>query len=436
MKHRERLSEILETLEVAGFEAGEVFLKAGRSRRFEIGPRGRVNGASEEIGWAVRATTARASFFCTGTGLPDPGTTWPEPDGRPLQLPPREPIPSWTVPADLGQALTSETEATALLEGIERALVVELAGSRLIGGLLEEGTSESWVSSSSGIGVEFRSRAASLIVEAAGPWPGTSSASMSFAARHSRQLQPMLVAERLANRLLLTQQGSSPKRERGEILLASPVAARILCSLTPLWLGRRGEQIASRLRDQRGRIGSSQLTVVDDGRLPGGLLESPVDGEGRPAGPVLLVEEGRYQRSLRDWRGLPKNDRNRPGCFRRHSWRDLPHPGLSHLFCQSGSTVAVGDLLGSISRGYYLVEPLGAGVFDFDGDRFRLPVCGFSLQRGGTLAPLSRVWLEGGIGALLRGIQAVARDLTFHPHGAAIGAPTLLVSGVGISADC
>jgi predicted Zn-dependent protease len=94
----------------------------------------------------------------------------------------------------------------------------------------------------------------------------------------------------------------------------------------------------------------------------------------------------------------------------------------------------VGQLLGSVTRGYYLLEPLGAGVFDFERDQFRLPVCGFVLRQGRAAGPLSRTWLEGGITVLLRNIQAVARDLTFEPLGAMIGSPSILVSGLGLRA--
>jgi hypothetical protein len=40
--------------------------------------------------------------------------------------------------------------------------------------------------------------------------------------------------------------------------------------------------------------------------------------------------------------------------------------------------------------------------------------------------------LAGGIGALLRGVGAVARDLRFFPLGGMIGAPTLLLTGLEI----
>jgi len=218
------------------------------------------------------------------------------------------------------------------------------------------------------------------------------------------------------------------------VLVGSPVAACILASLEPLFLGPEADSLARRYRDRRGRVGSDLVTIIDDGRLAGGLLESPADGEGLPTGPHVVIEEGRFRQPLLDWRLSANRQQPLLGCTRRESWRDLPGTSPSHLYLRPREDISVGQLLGSVSRGYYLLEPLGSGVFDFDRDQFRLPVCGFVLRQGRAVAPLSRTWLEGGITAFLRNIHAVARDLTFHPLGAMIGSPSILVGGLGLHA--
>ena len=67
---------------------------------------------------------------------------------------------------------------------------------------------------------------------------------------------------------------------------------------------------------------------------------------------------------------------------------------------------------------------------DLEADRFAVPVCGFALLRGQATTTIGRAWLCGGIGTLLRGVRAVARDLTFLPLDAMLGAPSLLVAGL------
>jgi hypothetical protein len=59
-----------------------------------------------------------------------------------------------------------------------------------------------------------------------------------------------------------------------------------------------------------------------------------------------------------------------------------------------------------------------------------LPVCGFAVRSGRAGAPVAGAWLCGAIGAFLRGISGVGRDLTFHPLDGMIGAPTVLATGL------
>lgn len=432
MTGRGQSAAIFESLQRGGMEEAEVYLKSGRSRRFEIGLQGKAGSSSVEHGWAIRAGSSRASMFIAGTGLPRASLKWPEPDGQALRLPAASPKPPWRSPTDLDTALVAESEAVALLSGIESALALEVPGSHMILGQLEEGTSETSIVSTHGVDVGYRSRSASLFVEAVGPWQGSTSAVLSLAERDHRVFQPVAIAKRLANQLLLTRQGAAPSRERGDVLVGSAVAARLLASLLPLLLGAEAEALARRFRDRQGRLGSVLLTIIDDGRLNAGVLASPVDGEGMPTGPVVLIEEGRYRQPLVDWRQSGGESRAVFGCVRREGWRDLPRTFPSHLYLQPRGEVGVGELLSSVTRGYYLLEPLGPGMFDFERDHFRLPVCGFVLRQGQATAPLSRTWVEGGISTLMRNIQAVARDLSFQPLGAMIGAPSLLISGLGL----
>lgn len=433
MKHGDLAAEIFDELARSGFDTGELFVKSGRSRRFEVGPHGRVSVASREDGWAVRAGDRRSSLFLAGSGLPRADIQWPEPVGKPIHLPAARPVPSWLAPTDLDAPVAAENEAIGLLESIERALIEELPRSRLILGALDEGTSETAIINTLGVDTRYRSRAASLHLEAVGPWSDGSSVSLLSAVREVRHLQPAAVARRLGNRLLLEHEGTAPVRERGEIVMAPPVAIRMLVGLRPLLVGAAGLRLARAYRDRRGRIGSEALSIVDNGRYRGGVLEAPVDGEGSPTGEVVLVAEGRFCEALLDRVDVRGSARPSLGCVRRDSWRDLPRVAPSHLYIEPRPEVAAGSLVEGVTRGYYLAEATGRGQFDFEKDLFRLPVCGFELRQGKAETPLARARLEGGIGAFLQGIRAVARDLAFEPIGGMLGAPSLLVTGLGLS---
>lgn len=424
--------EVLDELAVRGHGEVEVYVKTGRSRRLEIGPQGIVSLFSSEAGWAVRAGSAEGSFFFSSTGRPNPGASWPAAEGPALSLPAAQPVQAWKAPADLDAPLTAEGEAKAFLEGVERELGRELTGARLLRGVLDEGFSEIGVVNSRDVRAGYRNRAAALLLEAAGPWPGEPATSLYLAEREARQFNPAALARRLATRLLLKREGSSPGRERGEMLLAPAVAIRLLAGLLPLVLGGDGALRARGLQDRAGRVASPQVTLTDDGRLPGGVLAAPVDGEGSPTRALSVIEEGRYRQPLVSWREARAGSLKASGCIRRPGWRDLPMPAPSHLYLRPESGNRVGSLLSGVVRGFYLVEPTGTGSFDLEAGRFSLPVCGFAVRDGRAESPVSGIRVTGTVRAFLQGIQATARDLSFQPLAGMIGSPTLLVTGLDL----
>lgn len=430
------LGEVLEGLEDQGFEEAEVYVKRGRSRRLERTLHTELSSFHHEQGWAVRAGTARASLFVSGTGEPPLEGPWPEPDGHPVQLPDPVGVPAWQEPSDFEAPLIGEREGLKLLADLAAELDGELAGARLTLAVLEDGSSESALRSLRGIRGEVRHRVAALRVEAVGATGrgGTPvTASLVAAEREARQLKVRSVARRLADLLVVRGAEAPFTRDRGEMLLAPPVGRRLLEALRPLLVGPRAASRIGRLRDRRGRVGGDRLTVIDDGRLPGGLLSAPIDGEGLPTREVVLIEEGMFRQPLLSWWQVREAGHRPSGCSRRASFRDLPLPGPTHLYVRPDPGVAVASLIGALARGFYLLEVTGPGQFDFEEDRFSLPVAGFSVEKGRARAPVGGVVLRGAISTVLRNIHGVGRDLAFAPDGGVIGCPTLLITGLELA---
>ncbi len=426
----ERVLEVLENLSRQGWEEIEVFHKRGRSRTMHFTAFGDATSLRQEEGWAVRAGDRRRSFFYAASGAPRPDVRWPEADGRGLRLPSARPVPPWTPPSSLDAPLLGEGEARGFFEGLARQLDDELPGSRLLAGHLDDGSSEGHLASSREAVANVRGRAASLRLEAMGPRAG-SGLTLEVAERDARRLSPAVLARRLADLLLVAERGSARPRDRGQFLLAPAVTTSLLAALGDLWLGPDASERISGLRNRRGRVGSQALTLIDDGRFPGGVLEAPVDGEGQPTREVILIEEGAFRQPLLAWWQAAREPKRASGCSPRPSWRDLPRPGPTHLYLQPDPATRVASLLENVGRGYYLIDTTGAPRIEPSRDRFAVPVSGFALAGGRPRGAVAGAWLVGSVATFLRGIVAKARDLSFSPIGSGmVGSPTLLVKGL------
>jgi PmbA protein len=433
-----RLADTLAALRKAGFDDAEVYAKRGRSRRLSLGVGGRSAAFHQEEGWAVRATTQRASLFFAAAGTPRPDTDWPQPDGYPLDLPAPgaagEAAP-WSEPSDFETPLVGETEGLRLLAAVATALADEMPSARLLSAVLEDGSSESRLLSSRGVEAHWRRRVAVFQAEAA---VGTARARLDLARREARRFGPTELARLLADRLAAGG-GGVPEgfsgRDRGELVLAPAVGAHLLAALTPYLVGAAAAERAAAACDRRGRFAADTVTVIDDGRHPGGALESGRDGEGLPTRRSVLVDAGVYRHPLLSWAESAAHSGARAsGCARRASWRDVPRPAPSHLHLAPDPEVPAAALLADLARGYYLLDVTAPVRLDLGEGVFRVPVCGFAVHGGRAREAVSGVELCGGVGALLRGVQAVARDLAFFPLDGMVGAPTLKLGGLEMRA--
>ncbi len=427
----QRAFETLEVLTGRGWPEAEVFHKKGRSRTLHYTPYGDVTSLRQEEGWAVRAGDKRRSFYYAAAGGPRANTRWPEADGQGLRLPSARPAPPWTAPSVLDSPLVGESEARGFFDGLARELDRELPGSRLLQGHLDDGSSESLLVSSRETVARIRHRAASLHLEAIGPTAGKRSLTLDVADRDARGFSPAALARRLADLLLVGETGSARPRDRGELVLAPAVAVGLLAALDKLWVGPPAETHAAALANRRGRIASPDFTLIDNGRLAGGVLEAPLDGEGQPTREVILAEEGVFRQPLLAWWQAGTEAKRASGCCLRPSWRDLPRAGATHLYLQPDPSVRVASLIESLTRGYYLIHLAGPPRVEPDFSRFAAPVSGFAIAGGQPTGTVAGAWLVGSVSTLLGGIIAKARDLTFSTvRGGMMGSPTLLVKGL------
>ena len=150
-----------------------------------------------------------------------------------------------------------------------------------------------------------------------------------------------------------------------------------------------------------------------------------------PTSALTLIERGRLGEAIAPW----WSSLHPRGCRRRAGFRDLPSTGPTHLYFAPDPRTSVPSLLEDLASGFYLIEPLGRAVLDPRDGAISVATCGFRVEGGRAEEPVGRVVLRTGVRELLLGICGLARDLTFAPLGAMVGAPTIRVRAVDLLAS-
>ncbi len=183
-----------------------------------------------------------------------------------------------------------------------------------------------------------------------------------------------------------------------------------------------------------GRIGSlvasPRVTLVDDGRLKGGVSTAPVDGEGVPTQTTPLIVDGVLKTFLHDSytakKGKTKSTGNRT---RANGYQSAGGVGQTNLYLKAGE-VGPERIIAGVARGFFLKVAFGmfAAIDAASGD-FSFPVAGFMIERGRTTFPVRGISVAGNLFDLLTSIGQVGSDLTWFNN---VGCPTLLINRIKI----
>lgn len=184
------------------------------------------------------------------------------------------------------------------------------------------------------------------------------------------------------------------------------------------WAGQLGKQVAS-----------SDVTVIDDGTIPGGFGSAPFDGEGLPTQRTVIIESGilrnyllntytarklRMQSTANAVRGLAGNPGIAPG----------------NLYLENGPGSAE-QLLGEIKTGFYVTELMGFGVNLVTGDYSR-GAAGLWIENGALTYAVQEITIAGNLKEMLNNVSAIANDLEFR---GSIASPTLRIDGMTIAGE-
>jgi len=182
------------------------------------------------------------------------------------------------------------------------------------------------------------------------------------------------------------------------------------------------------LKDRLGELVASPLvTVVDEGRRPGGLGARPFDGEGSPTRRNVPIENGVLRHWLCDWYSARKIGAPPTGSARR-GVAGGPAVGPGDLSLAPGDR-SPESLVEEVEQGLYVTDLIGFGVNLVTGD-FSQGAAGLWIEKGRFAHPVNEITIAGNLGQMLLDVDAVGDDLVFR---SSVAAPTLRVRRMTVS---
>ncbi len=177
------------------------------------------------------------------------------------------------------------------------------------------------------------------------------------------------------------------------------------------------------------KIAGDNVTVIDDGTIPGGFGTSPFDGEGIPTRRTLVIENGVLKSYLLNTY-TAKKLRLQTTANASRGLAGTPGIGPGNYFLQPGQKSAK-ELIANIKEGLYVTEFLGQGVNLVTGDYSR-GASGLWISNGELGYPVEEITVAGNLKELFFNISEIASDLEFR---GSVAAPTIRVDGLTVGGE-
>ena len=177
------------------------------------------------------------------------------------------------------------------------------------------------------------------------------------------------------------------------------------------------------------KIAGDQVTVIDDGTMPGGFGTSPFDGEGVPSRRTVVIENGVLKSYLLNTYTAKKLGLKTTGNASR-GLAGTPGIGPGNYFLQPGSRTPQ-QIIAQIPEGLYVTEFLGHGVNLVTGDYSR-GASGLWISGGELTYPVEEITVAGNLKELFFNISEIGNDLEFR---GSVASPTIRVDGLIVGGE-
>jgi PmbA protein len=177
------------------------------------------------------------------------------------------------------------------------------------------------------------------------------------------------------------------------------------------------------------KIAGPNVTVIDDGTMPGGFGTSPFDGEGIPTRRTVVIENGVLKSYLLNTYTAKKLGLQTTANASR-GLAGTPGIGPGNYFLQPG-TKSPKELIGEIKAGLYVTEFLGHGANLVTGDYSR-GASGLWISGGELTFPVEEITVAGNLKEMFFNISEIASDLEFR---GSVACPTIRIDGLTVGGE-
>ena len=249
--------------------------------------------------------------------------------------------------------------------------------------------------------------------------------------RNLAHLEPAEQVGRVAAERTIRRLGARKAKTAQVPLIFDPMVATSI--LEHIFEGVNGDSVyrgASFLAGKLGqRIAGENVTIIDDGTIPGGFGTSPFDGEGIPTRRTVVVENGMLKSYLLNSYTAKKLGLQTTGNASR-GLAGTPGIGLGNYFLQPGKKTPK-ELIGDVKEGLYVTEFLGHGANLVTGDYSR-GASGLWISGGELTYPVEEITVAGNLKDMFFHISDIANDLEFR---GSVASPTLRIDGLTVGGE-
>ncbi len=244
----------------------------------------------------------------------------------------------------------------------------------------------------------------------------------------SRLDSPATVGRRAADRTVRRLGARKVPTQKAPVIFDPLTARSLLGSICDAVDGDAIYRKASFLAGKLGeRVASENVTVIDDGTLPGLFGTSPFDDEGVPSRRTVVIDRGVLKSYLLNTYTARKLGMRTTGSASRGITGN-PRVGHGNFFLEKGERTPE-EIVRGIRRGLYVTELIGSGVNIVTGDYSRGAV-GLWIENGEFAYPVSEVTIAANLRDMLMDVEAPGSDLEFR---SSVASPTMLIREMTIS---